>query len=167
MRRSIQTLALAAAGLCAATMAAAAPDDSLTVGMHQARRVMLHGDAATVVLGDPKVADVTMVDTHSVIIMGKAYGATPLIITDRAGHTLLDSEILVAGQDSGRLTVYRGPAISEMSCATNRCHSVQADGATGAVVTPGGAPGAQAAPSSGMVTMTISAPADQMPAPHP
>jgi Flp pilus assembly secretin CpaC len=161
MRRPVQTLVLAIAGLglsATAVMAATAGSDSLTVGLNESRRIMLHGAAANVIVGDPKVADVAMVDTHSVIIMGKGYGATPLIITDRTGRTLLDSEIMVAGREAGRLTLYRGTMITNFSCTSTQCHALQ-----GEAIDNGFAPPAAAAPAA---ATPASAAADQ-PTPHP
>ncbi len=121
MRRSIWTLTLAFATLLSAGQALAAT--ITTVDLNQSRRVMLHGAAANVFVADPAVADVTMIDSHSVIVLGKGYGVTQVLVTDHAGHTLLDSVVAVVGSDAGRVTVYRGEAAQDYHCSS-RCETM-------------------------------------------
>jgi Flp pilus assembly secretin CpaC len=123
MRRPIQTLVLAAVALCASAAAAAAAG-SMTVELNESRRITLPGPAANVIVGNTNVADVAMVDAHSVIVLGRGYGSTQLLITDHAGHTLLDSDVSVVSPDTGRVTLYRGAAASEYACAGRRCHAL-------------------------------------------
>lgn len=154
MRRPIQTLLLVIASLCVSTLAAAAGDDNLTVGVHQSRRVLLHGSAATVVVGDPKVADVAMIDAHSVIIMGKAYGATQLIVTDHAGRVLLDGQITVSGQDTGRMTLYRGTTVSDYACTSTQCRAIEGASVDNGAVAIGGPVAPTVAPPVSTTTTT-------------
>lgn len=125
MRRSIWTLSLAFATLLSASQALAAA--ITTVDLNQSRRVMLHGTAANVFVADPAVADVTMIDSHSVIVLGKGYGVTQVLVTDHSGHTLMDSVIAVVGSDAGRVTVYRGQAAQDYHCSS-RCETMNGGG---------------------------------------
>jgi Pilus formation protein N terminal region len=150
MRRSIWMLSMAFATLLGAGSAFAA--SITTVDLNQSRRVMLHGTAANVFVGDPAVADVAMIDTHSVIVLGKGYGVTQVLVTDHAGHTLLDSVVAVVGSDAGRVTVFRGQTAQDYHCSS-RCETINGGGAGGgpgptegnnsAVATPSGAAGGQ------------------------
>jgi Flp pilus assembly secretin CpaC len=141
MRRPIQTLFVAALALCASAGAAlASRPGAMTVDLNESRRVTLAGAAATVVVGDPSVADVAMVDAHSVIVIGRGYGSTQLIVTDRKGHTLLASQVTVVSPNNGRVTLTRGLESTEFNCAGARCHPI-AD----AKVSSGGSPGADGA----------------------
>jgi hypothetical protein len=74
-----------------------------------------------------------MIDAHSVIVVGKGYGMTQVMVIDRVGHALLDSRVTVIAPNAGRVTVYRGAVGTDYSCA-GRCQVVAAPG--------GGAPGA-------------------------
>jgi hypothetical protein len=131
MRHPISRLVLAALFLGAsvgAGLAAAAPDGSvLTVGLYESHRVPLGGEAAQVIVGDPTVADVVMVNAHSVIVMGKGYGSTQLIVTDRGGRTLLAGRVMVVGatSDAGHVTIYRGVDSTEYGCGPSHCQSLQ------------------------------------------
>jgi hypothetical protein len=128
MRRSIWMLSMAFATLLGAGSAFAA--SITTVDLNESRRVMLHGTAANVFVADPAVADVTMIDTHSVIVLGKGYGVTQVLVTDHAGHTLLDSVVAVVGSDAGRVTVFRGQAVQDYHCSS-RCETMNGGGGSG------------------------------------
>ena len=132
MRRAVGTLfiALAIAATAAATTAQAG---STTIHLNQSRRIFLHGAAANIIISDPAVADVSVLDAHSIILLGKGYGATSVLVTDRGGHTLFDEEILVSAPDGGVVTLHRGAAVTEYSCLP-RCQPMAApkDGGGGA-----------------------------------
>jgi Flp pilus assembly secretin CpaC len=161
MRRSIWTFCLAFATLLSAGSAFAAA--ITTVDLNQSRRVMLHGTAANVFVADPAVADVTMIDSHSVIMLGKGYGVTQVLVTDRAGHTLLDSVVAVVGSDAGRVTVYRGDAAQDYHCSS-RCETI--NGSNGAPpsavgnnsVAQASAPSSGQAPSSDNTPLSVGPP---------
>jgi Flp pilus assembly secretin CpaC len=129
MGRLTRIAILAAALLSAGGAAAAA--SRLDVDINQSRRIVLRGAAANVVVGDPAIADVTMVDAHSVIVTGKGYGSTEVMVTDRGGRMLLDSRVAVSAPDDGRLTLHRGIAASEFACSP-RCEAMAGKNAAAA-----------------------------------
>jgi Flp pilus assembly secretin CpaC len=71
--------------------------------------VRLTAPARDVLVGNPAIADVTMLDTHNLAVVGKAYGATHLMVVDMAGRTIMDKQIIVAAPLEGQVSVYRGP----------------------------------------------------------
>ena len=70
-----------------ATQPAAA--EILTVRLDQSARVRLSAPARDVVVGNPGVADVSMLDSRNIVVLGKSYGVTNLLVVDRAGRTIL------------------------------------------------------------------------------
>ena len=151
MRRPIQTLALAA--LCAAAaVAAAATPGGLTIGLNESRRIALYGSAATIIVDDPTIADVAVTDLHSVIVIGRGYGSTQLVVTAKGGRTLLATEVSVVSSNTGRVTLTRGLDSTDFSCTGGRCHPTgpvrpSSGGSSGAGVDPG-APGSNASAAS-------------------
>jgi hypothetical protein len=79
--------------------------------------------------------DVTMIDAHSVIVTGKGYGATQVMVLNHAGRMLLDSRVTVSAPDDGHLTLYRGGAPSEFSCSP-RCQALGPKAAAPAAAAP-------------------------------
>jgi hypothetical protein len=117
MRRMIQGLLLTALVLGVGVGAvASARAGGIAVGLNEVRRVQLKGSAATVMIGDSKIADVSMSDAHSLIITGRGFGTTGLMVTDDRGRTLLSGEIMVSAPDEGRVTVFHGVDTVQYAC---------------------------------------------------
>ena len=80
--RAIASFALTAlATLAVAAPAFAAP--AVVVPIDQSTRLTIAGSAYSVVLGSPTVADVTVVDSHTLFISGRSYGVTDVTVLDR------------------------------------------------------------------------------------
>lgn len=109
--------ALCLALLVATAAAGAAGAQTLTVAIDHSARLNVAGSAASVVVGNPQVADVTVVDSHTVFVSGRGYGETDLIVLDGAGRTLYSGEVLVGGPTNGQVSVYRGADRTDMACA--------------------------------------------------
>ncbi len=103
----------------AAFTAAAAPafSQSLVVPIDHSMRLGVSGQAASVVVGNPAVADVTVVDTHTLFVSGRGYGETDVVVLDRAGRTIYSGDVIVAAAGGGRASVYRGADRTDMACA--------------------------------------------------
>ena len=71
---------------------------------------------ATIVVGNPLIADVTLQPGGIVVVTGKGYGATNFIAMDRAGEVLVDRLIQVEGPTDQLVTVYRGVERESYSC---------------------------------------------------
>jgi Flp pilus assembly secretin CpaC len=96
-------LALVAFGAAAV----AAQAEGISVVADQVERVHLRGSAADVVIGNPEVADVSMIDSRTLVITGKAPGTTSLIVFDSARRVLFDGPVSV-GVRAGHVAVVRG-----------------------------------------------------------
>ena len=110
---------LAALSLLSAATAAQAASH-VNVGLNQGLRLQVGGSAANVVIANPAIADVTVVDAHSVIILGKGYGTTQVMVLDSTGRLLMDSIVTVNAPAEGQMTVYRGPLAQQYDCSP-RC----------------------------------------------
>ncbi|WP_441238585.1 pilus assembly protein N-terminal domain-containing protein [Bradyrhizobium sp. 930_D9_N1_4] len=104
-------LALPAAGLAEPTVV-----DTIAVNVDQAKLVRLPNKVATIVVGNPLIADVTLQPGGMIIVTGKGYGATNFIALDRGGEILVDRQIQVEGPSDRLVTVYRGIERESYSC---------------------------------------------------
>jgi Flp pilus assembly secretin CpaC len=102
--------------LCPANALAAPVDDTIAVSVDQAKLVQLPEHIATIVVGNPLIADVTMQPGGIVIVTGKGYGATNFIAMDRRGQVLVDRVIQVGGPTDQVVTIYRGVERESYSC---------------------------------------------------
>lgn len=103
--------------------------DEIRVILDQAKVMRIAAPAATIIIGNPAIADATMQDQQTLVITGRTYGTTNLIILDGEGEPITDTQIVVEGPTLNRVTVYRGVNRFSYSCG----------GACEAAVVPGDA----------------------------
>ena len=136
LRRSYAVAGLA---IAAATFASSASAQSrnLTVEIDRAQRVQLNGAATSVVVGNPQIADVTVVDANTLFVIGKGYGVTEVVAVDAIGRTLFQGEVAVTAGSTGAVRVWRGGQATEMACAQTCAPSIrsQVGGAGGQAAT--------------------------------
>jgi len=103
----------------AATLAApAARADSVTVNVDQAQVMKLPERVATVVIGNPLIADAALQSGGILVITGKGYGSTNLLALDRSGRVVMDKTVQVLGASGNDLVVvYKGVERESYSCA--------------------------------------------------
>ncbi|QQR36083.1 pilus assembly protein N-terminal domain-containing protein [Devosia oryziradicis] len=89
----------------------------INVNVNMARILRINTAAATVIVGNPGVADVTIQDPQTLILTGKSYGQTNLIVLDSAGNPIADTLIEVVQMQAGIVTVYQGQARTSLACA--------------------------------------------------
>lgn len=122
--RTLPTLAslilLGAAGVAQA--------QSLNVEIDRSSRIGLRGQAASVIVGNPEIADVTVVDANTLFVTGKGYGVTEVVAVDALGRTLYQGEVIVTGGSTGSVRVWRGSQATEMACASSCSPSVRNSG---------------------------------------
>ncbi|HEY5072824.1 MAG TPA: pilus assembly protein N-terminal domain-containing protein [Caulobacteraceae bacterium] len=93
---------------------------ALTVNVDQATRVTLPRPARDVIVGNPAIADASVLDATHIVLVGKGFGVTNVVVTDRSGHTMLSRQVVIASPDANRVSIYRGPDVSTYACAP-RC----------------------------------------------
>ena len=117
------------AGL-AATLALAMPafaqERPLDVKLDQATRVQLRAPAGSVIVANPRIADVTVTDARTLFITGKSYGLTEIIAVDALGRPLFQSQVVVSTGSTGSVRVWRGAQATEMACGSSCAPSVRA-----------------------------------------
>ena len=111
----VRSLAFAVLVWPVAALAAPAPD-AIAVNVDQAKLVKLPARVATIVVGNPLIADVTLQTGGVIVVTGKGYGATNFIAMDRAGEILVDRVIQVEGPTDQLVTIYRGVERESYSC---------------------------------------------------
>jgi hypothetical protein len=93
-----------------------APAADVTVILDQAKLLKLPERVATIVLGNPLIADVSLQPGGLMVLTGKGYGLTNLIALDRAGAVLMEKTVEVQGPGGDLVIVYRGVERGTYSC---------------------------------------------------
>lgn len=103
--------------ICALPMAAlAGPAESITVNIDQATLARIPERVATLVIGNPLIADASLQTGGILVVTGKGYGSTNLIALDRSGNVLTEKQVEVIGPRERTITVFRGVQRETYSC---------------------------------------------------
>ncbi|WP_026784502.1 pilus assembly protein N-terminal domain-containing protein [Pleomorphomonas koreensis] len=113
VRSILLAVALAAPVLAPAAGLAA---DTVKVELDQARIYRLAAPASTIIIGNPAIADATLQDAQTLIVTGRAYGQTNLIVLDEQGETVTDAQLAVVAASENLVTVYKGAKRLSLSC---------------------------------------------------
>lgn len=89
------------------------------VTLDQAMILKLPENVATIVIGNPAIADVSVQSGGLVVVTGKGYGSTNFVALDRSGAVLMERSILVRGPSDNTVVVYRGMERETHSCTPN------------------------------------------------
>ena len=94
----------------------------IEVIMNQAKIVKLARAADTIVVGNPAIADASVQDGTTIVLTGKGFGVTNLVVLDADGNPIIDEQVIVARQTASSLRIYRRSQVQTMSC-TPYCES--------------------------------------------
>nr|WP_244561890.1 pilus assembly protein N-terminal domain-containing protein [Mesorhizobium australicum] len=113
---------LIAATLAVAAATATAAEPGIEVVMNQAKIVKLARPADTIVVGNPAIADAAVQDASTIVLTGKGFGVTNLVVMDAQGAPIVDEQIYVTRQDDRSVRIYRRSEVQTLSC-TPLCES--------------------------------------------
>ena len=95
--------------------------ETLVVNLDQAKMIRLPERTATIVIGNPLIADASLQAGGMVVLTGKGYGTTSFVALDRGGAVLVEHNLLVEGPPEHEVViVYRGIERETWSC-TPKC----------------------------------------------
>ena len=92
--------------------------ETITVSVDQAKVMKLPANVATIVIGNPLIADATLQSGGIMVITGKGFGETNMLALDQKGDVVMTKEVRVLGPTSGDIVVvYKGSERKSYSCA--------------------------------------------------
>jgi Flp pilus assembly secretin CpaC len=99
----------------------AAPDQggaegAVLVNVNMARVLRINAPAATIIIGNPGIADVTIQDPQTLILTGKNYGQTNMIVLGADGEPVADTLIEVVQTHDDIVTMFYGQSRATMTC---------------------------------------------------
>ena len=109
---------LGAALFSTATLA----DTGIGVVMNEAKIVKLARPADTIIIGNPAIADASVQDSKTIVLTGKGFGTTNLVILDTSGNPIIDEQVTVSRADASSVRIYRRAEVQTLSC-TPYCES--------------------------------------------
>src|SRR5215217_667911 len=99
--------------------ARAQEEEMMRVYMDHARVLKLDRPVAKVIVGNSDVADATVADARTIVLTGRAFGTTNIVILDADGNALVDERILVSIDEGNTVRVFRQTERSVLSCTPN------------------------------------------------
>jgi len=112
---ALAALLAAAAAQPAKAQNAMGPD--IVVLIDQASLVRLERPAAEIVVGNPSIADVAVQSGKVLIVTGKSFGETNLMVVDAEGKVIVHRRLIVQEPRTNFVTMYRGSARQTLHCA--------------------------------------------------
>lgn len=97
----------------------ASAKETINITVDHAKVMRVSRPAATVIIGNPGIADATVQDSQTLVITGKSFGVTNMIILDQDGEPIADALLTVQGERVNAVTVYRRTARETFSCSPN------------------------------------------------
>ena len=95
---------------------------AIEVTMNQAKIVKLARNADTIIVGNPDIADASVQDATTVVLTGKGFGVTNMVILDDQGAPIIDEQITVTRATASSVRIYRRAEVQTLSC-TPYCES--------------------------------------------
>ena len=123
--------ALFAAALLAATPSfAAGKNDSVALALDEVHTLTFRAPVSTVYVGNPTIADVTMIDTRHAFVQGKGYGRTNIMALNRDNVMVFNTHVSVTSNSGGggTVTLNRGVQRITLNCAGGRCEATPTPG---------------------------------------
>lgn len=91
-------------------------DGGIQILMNEAKIVKLARPADTIIIGNPDIADASVQDATTIILTGKGFGVTNLVILDETGAPVVDEQVFVSRQDARSVRIYRRSEVQTLSC---------------------------------------------------
>jgi hypothetical protein len=123
MRRALYAAALLAVAtpVSIAGAWAASRNDSVALALDEVHTLTFRVPVATIYVGNPTIADVTMIDARHAFVQGKGYGRTNIVALNRDNVQVFNTHVTVTASEGGTVTLNRGAQRVTLTCAGGRC----------------------------------------------
>jgi hypothetical protein len=118
MRRVVlaagSAIALAAMLMCGSAKAA-----DLVIAYDQSQLLRLPRPVASVIIGNPSIADVTVQGGNLLVVTGKTFGVTNIIALDAERNIIQDQRVVVQRDEVRTVNLTKGGVRQSYSCTPN------------------------------------------------
>ena len=91
--------------------------DAVIVTVDQAKVFRIAKPASTIIIGNPSIVDATIEDEKTLVLTGRSFGVTNLIILDKKGDAIIDQSVVVKSHETNTVRIYRRDSRETMACA--------------------------------------------------
>lgn len=129
-RLTLAFLACIGAGLPLAGLSTNALAKDIIVPVDEAILIRLEKPASGVIIGNPSIADISVQNGRLLVVTGKTFGITNIIILDAQGREILSEKVHVQTDQKRLVRVYKGKDRLSYDCAP-RCETALMPGDDG------------------------------------
>ena len=97
--------------------ASALAESPVIVTIDRAKVLRISRPADTVIIGNPSIADATIQDRQTLVLTGRSFGVTNIVILDSDGEPIVDKTIVVQGHDTNTVRIYRRAIRETLACS--------------------------------------------------
>jgi hypothetical protein len=117
--RSLAIALLASAGIVAgaAMPSAQTRDSDIVVTYDQSQLLALPRPAAEIIVGNPVIADVSVQSGNLLVVTGKSFGITNMIVLDSKRQLIFDKRIFVKREEARVVNLQRGTLRQTYNCS--------------------------------------------------
>ena len=117
------------AGFASLTLAASASyADDIRIPLDQVHVLEFKAPVKTVFVGNPVIADITVIDPMHVFILGKNFGTTNLVALDAMGRETANDQITVLERPGSAVNLQRGVGKTTLICTADHCEATPTPG---------------------------------------
>jgi hypothetical protein len=110
-------VALVALGAASIALAPAASAEDLIVKYDQSQLLRVPRPIAEIIIGNPSIADITVQANNMLVVTGKTFGTTNVIVLDADRNVIQDQRIVVVRDPARQVSLYKGTKRETYSCA--------------------------------------------------
>lgn len=92
-------------------------ENAVVVTVDQAKVFRVPRPAATIIVGNPAIVDATVEDDQTIVLTGRSFGVTNLIVLDAEGDAVVDQHVVVTGSEINTVRIYRRNSRETLACA--------------------------------------------------
>ncbi len=118
----IKTGLLASAALC---LSATALADQFFVEAGKTKPLRLKSAASSVALGNQNIAEVSVYDRNLLLVSGKTFGTTNILVFDKDGNTVYNADLVVTANQANLVTIKRAGSDFTYNCSPKCKDTIQ------------------------------------------
>jgi len=103
--------------------------DVVALALDEVHTLTFRTPVSTVYVGNPTIADVTMIDARHAFVQGKGYGRTNIMALNHDNVMVFNTHVTVTGNNGGgTVTLNRGVQRVTLNCGGGRCEATPMPG---------------------------------------
>lgn len=105
------------ATMVALTQTKAIAGEAVVVTIDRAKVLRISRPADTIIIGNPSIADATIQDAQTLVLTGRSFGVTNIVILDADGDPIVDETVIVQGHEGNTVRIYRRAVRETLACS--------------------------------------------------